>query len=63
MFNKTNKSKTYYDDDPSAYPVDSEPYQRWLRSLEPVYQEIMTAELRERARQAARLAAQQKKPQ
>jgi len=48
--------KHYNDPDGSKYPVGSPEYTKWLNALEPVYREMMLAEIRERARQASEKA-------
>lgn len=47
------KKKQYSDPDGSQFPVSSPEYKKWLDSLEPVYREMMMAEIQERARQAS----------
>ena len=46
------KMKKYDQSDGSSFPVDSPEYKKWLDGLEPVYRELMEAELQERAREA-----------
>jgi hypothetical protein len=45
--------KEYVEPVGSSFPVGSPEYQKWLDNLEPVYRDLMLAEIRERARQAS----------